>query len=231
MRVLFGRLIIAITAVVMVSLMAQAQAVLVEEGQALLGPNAGKTRQVREEKKNGSYLMNSDSSLRGLLRGGQYGSFEQMRSDRRVGVGVEMFGRLGAVGINFELNYTPVDAAIAGIGGGPGYNSVALGWKHILGGETLTPYFATTVAHWSGNTKSSLDGSNPHYLEERFLSAKEKASGQFSHFFAIPAVGIQYNKLAGPSAGAALYAEFMLVVETSTMAQAPTGALGALYYF
>jgi hypothetical protein len=231
MRVLFGRLLMVFTAVFVVSTIVQAQAVLVEEGQALLGPNAGKTRQVREEKKNGSYLMNSEASLRGLLRGGQYGSFEHMRSDRRVGVGVEIFGRLGAVGLNFELNYTPVDAAMVGIGGGPGYNSVALGWKHILGGEALTPYFSTTLAHWSGNTKSSMDGTNPHYLEDRFLSANEKASGQFSHFFAVPAVGVQYNKLAGPSAGAALYAEFMFVVEASTMAQAPTGAIGALYYF
>lgn len=205
----------------------RAQAVLVEE---VPPEKTGARGQVTEQTRQGSYLRES-RSLRDVFKGGEYLSVEAMRSDRRVGVGVETFGRLGAIGLNVELNYGPSDSATAGIGGGPGYSSVSLGGKHVFGGARFSPYATLSFTRWSAGSGGRLDGTTPAYLEGRFLTDQEKESGRFAKNFLVPGIGAQFNQLEGPSAGAALFAEVIFMVEASTMDYVPTGALGALYFF
>lgn len=186
---------------------------------------------VREESKNGSYIR-QPSSLRDFFRrGGDYATVDAMRLDRKVGVGVESFGRMGVLGLNFELNYGDFDSATAGVGGGPGYNSFGLGWKHTFPGSQLTPYMGVGFARWTGTSQGQMSGTIPGYLESKFLDDEEKASGRFGKNFLVPSVGLQFNQLHGPSSGAALYAEVLFLLETSSMKQMVTGALGALYFF
>jgi hypothetical protein len=202
---------------------ALAQAVLVEEAGAAVSP-------AKEESKKGSYLVES-RKFSDIFRTGSYDSVQAMRSDRRVGVGIETFGRLGVLGLDVELNYGPMDSATVGIGGGPGYNSFSLGAKHVFGGSRLSPYAGLSFTRWSGNSKTRFDGTTPAYLEDKFLTEDEENSGQFAKNFFVPNIGLQFNQLEGRSAGAVLFAEVLFLVDSSTMDYIPTGALGALYFF
>ena len=219
--------------VVVTSMLLQAQAAfgqhatLIEEAP----PTTASSRQsMREESKKGSYVIQKQS-LRSLFKGGEYHSIEAMRMDRRLGVGVETFGRLGMIGFDTEINLMADDSATAGLGGGPGYNALSLGWKHIFGGARLAPYAGFSLAHWASTGKGKIEGTMPGFLEDKFLTDREISSGHFSKNFLIPSLGLQMTQLSGPSAGGALFAEVLFLFDASTMDQVPTGALGALYYF
>lgn len=210
-----------------IPLIGSAQAVLVEDlGSAR--PNG--SEHVKEESKKGSYLVES-RRLRELFQGGEYESLSDLRSHRRVGIGVEGLGRLGMMGLDVEMNFGDMDSATAGIGGGPGYNGLSLGWKHFFGGMSVSPYAGFALSRWSSGGGSSIEGTTPRYLQDKFLTDEEKNTGKFGKNFFVPSIGLQYFELQGPSAGAALFAEILMLVDASTMDQAPTAALGALYYF
>lgn len=226
MRTIFWTLIS-----LLISLSAMAAPVLIEEtGPARTMPSLKSNSRVREESSSTSFLRRP-GTLRDVFKPGEYTNAETLRKDRRLGVGVETFGRYGVVGIGFEMNFTALDSATAGFGGGPGYNSVGLGWKHLFGGEALSPYAGFGVARWTGTSKTRVMDSNPRYLESKFLDDKEKNSGQFGKNFLVPSLGLQLNKLRGPSSGAVLFGEIVLLIEASTMAQVPTAAFGAMYFF
>jgi hypothetical protein len=184
----------------------------------------------QQESKTGSYVR-EQSTLRDIFRGGDYASVEAMRTNRKVGVGVESFGRMGVLGLNIELNFGSNDSATTGVGGGPGYNSFGMGWKHTFSGATITPYAGMGFARWTGTGNGKMDGTIPGYLESKFLDEDEKQTGRFGKNFLVPSIGIQFNQLHGPSSGAALFAEVIFLIETSSMKQLPTGSVGALYFF
>ena len=186
---------------------------------------------VREESKNGSYIVQKQSLRELFSKGSDYSSLQALRADRRMAVGVETFGRLGMIGFDVELNVGPDDSVTAGLGGGPGYNALSLGGKHLFGGGRFSPYLGFALAHWGSSGQGKINGTTPGFLEDKFLTEREINSGHFAKDFLIPSLGLQMTQLEGPSAGAALFAEVLFLFDASTMDQVPTGALGALYNF
>src|SRR5207253_5257868 len=59
-----------------------------------------------------------------------------LREARKLGLGLALGGSLGFYGLNIEINFEDMDGAVAGIGGGDGYNSVNVLWKHTFLGDT-----------------------------------------------------------------------------------------------
>lgn len=179
------------------------------------------------------HALGESKSLAELYTGQEFSSAVEMRSRRRVGVGVVTAGQLGLIGALIELNFSPIDSFVTGFGGGPRFNALAFGWKHVFGGKSISPYATLGYAHWynSSSKGSPIDKTNPGILGSKFLNAEEKQSGIFAKDFFIPSIGLQYNQLVGPSVGTSFFAEVVLLMEASDLSPVPTGALGALYYF
>ena len=166
---------------------------------------------------------------------GEYDDFAsavELRSKRRVGAGMVAAGKVGLIGAQVELNYSPLNAAVVSFGGGPRYNSLAFDYKRHFSGRTLSPYVSFGYARWSSTSKDrEIRTTTPGFLGNRFLSEEEKASGVFAVDFFTPTLGVQYTQLFGKAVGSSVYAEIVMFLSTKNFEQTPTGALGYLYYF
>ncbi|MGE3975693.1 MAG: hypothetical protein AB7F59_14295 [Bdellovibrionales bacterium] len=155
-----------------------------------------------------------------------------LRKTRRVGVGVSGAGPLGLAGANLELNITPKWSLMAGYGTGVHYQSYTFQAKRVLAGEYLLPYMAAGVSRWytTAPGHGKIDNIQPAFLD-RFMSADEKASGEFSELLLYPAFGLQYVQLDGSWAGYSMFVEVLLLLDIEEFETAPTATVGFLYYF
>lgn len=162
-----------------------------------------------------------------------FDSAAELREKRRVAAGILTAGQLGLVGAVVELNYSKQHAAVIGFGGGPRYNSLLLQYKYHFGGRNLTPYATFGYARWYNNTRQDKEfrSSTPGFLANKYLTEEERASGVFGKDFLVPSFGVQYTQLFGNAVGTSVYAEIMMLLGTAQFDQAPTGALGFLFYF
>lgn len=152
----------------------------------------------------------------------------KMREERKVGIGMAVGGPLGVAGAFLEFNFEDADGAVAGFGTGPGYNSVALAWKHTFEGDYLAPYTTVGYSRWYNSTGHFDGGSS---ILNRVLTESEKKSGQFGADFITGSIGLQYNQLSGEVAGLSVYAELVALAEVKRSQFIPSGTVGALYYF
>ncbi|MBS1968979.1 MAG: hypothetical protein JSU04_01660 [Bdellovibrionales bacterium] len=152
-----------------------------------------------------------------------------LREARKIGLGLGLGGSLGFYGFNIEINFEDADGAMAGVGGGDGYSSFNLLWKHTFLGDTVAPYTTLGYSRWynasgGGNYKNSA-------VLDRVLTDQEKADGKFATDFLSGSVGLQYTTLRGELAGTSLFAEFVLLGDVHHGNIVPTGTVGAGYYF
>ena len=158
-----------------------------------------------------------------------YQSNLTLRDARKIGVAFGVGGTLGLYGMNIEVNFEDVNAGYAGFGGGDGFRSFNVGWKHTFEGDTIAPYASTGYSRWydsndGGNYKNSG-------ILDRVLSNSQKESGRFATDFISGALGLQYTQLAGYMAGSSIFAEVVLLGELNSSVVVPTGAVGGAYYF
>jgi hypothetical protein len=152
-----------------------------------------------------------------------------LREVRKLGLGIATGGALGNYGLNLEVNFEDVNAALAGFGGGAGYSTFQVLWKYSFPGDTVAPYTTAGYSRWY-NTSGNRDFSRSAILD-RVLSDAEKADGRFAADFLTGSVGLQYTHLSGFMAGTSLFAEVVLMGEVGRGILVPTGAAGAAYYF
>ena len=162
-----------------------------------------------------------------------YGTIYEMRSHRRMAVGMDAMGELGLAGALVELNFAADDSALLGFGGGLQYSSFEANWRHMFGGKSLSPYLSFGITHWYtvGDNNQPITNPMPGMLTDKFLTGPEIQAGKFSLNFFAPAAGLQYNFLSGSYAGTSIKAEAVLLTGLRGFASALTGSLGALYYF
>lgn len=155
----------------------------------------------------------------------------EFRKKRKVGVGVGMAGVHGLLGINFELNFTPETSLITGFGISRGFREYHFAVKRALGGKRFLPYLSAGLTNWSSSLGDSLNESSPGFFVKRFLSNKEKQSGNFSETIIYPGLGVQYLVLDGEWAGTTFYAELLMMIDIDDFLAEPNGGIGMMYYF
>lgn len=156
----------------------------------------------------------------------------ELKTLRRVAVGVQALGALGLGGVQMELNFNPKWAGTIGFGGGSGFRALEVQAKHVLAGEWLLPYATFGYTRWeSTRNLGRIDKTTPSILGERILTDGERASGEFSKDLFYTSFGLQLMQLKGKWAGYSIYAEGIILVDFSTFVASPTGTLGMLYYF
>ena len=180
-----------------------AQAILIED------PQSNRPTKTRVLKTLESPPMQSieKRTLRQISSERDYISLFELKSHRRMGIGAELMGRLGMVGITFDFNFSGNHAATAGVGAGPQYYSYSLGYKRTLNDTSLAPYTGLSL------TRIQL-------REERVLQKMLMA----------PQLGLQYTQFYGPSAGATMFMEVLFLYDFEARKTAPAAAFGMMYY-
>ena len=192
-----------------------------------------------------SFLLFSESSFSAILieEGGRpvnvSSSYKtaanglDLRSIRRVGLGVSAAGPNGLFGGNLELNITRRYGVGLGFGFSTEFQSFHTNLRRFLGGEEILPYFSIGYAYWSNNgeKKGGISKTNPGFLAEQFMSDEDKRAGRISEHIIYPAIGLQYLLLSGEWAGLGVTLELDLLLALESLEAAPTGSLGVMYYF
>lgn len=162
----------------------------------------------------------------------EFDSTRELRTKRRVGLGLQAMGATGLFGAMIELNFQPQNSVVTAFGGGPGYNAVNFQWRHLFLGQSLSPYTGLGYARWYNAAGSGpLGETTPSLLGTKLLTDEEKASGKFGMDLFNPSFGLQYNVLTGPQAAAAYFLEINFLMRISRLSPITTASLGAIYYF
>jgi hypothetical protein len=157
-----------------------------------------------------------------------YMSNVQMRGERKVGLGTQLGGSAGLIGINLDLNIEDQDGAVVGLGMGSGYSTFSLFWKHSFEGKYFTPYTTLGWSRWYNSAGGS--GPQSHVLDGT-LNQSEKDSGRFGIDFLAAAGGLQFNELSGELAGAGFFGEVELFASPFRGGLIPSAAIGVNYFF
>ncbi len=159
-----------------------------------------------------------------------YDSNLEMKSMKRFGVGLMVGGATGLLGLNFEINIEPNEAAVIGLGTGSSYNSFSLQWKHNFIGNYLSPYTKVGYAKWFNSASSSNSASDSDILK-RVLTDDEIKNNRFSADFLVGSAGLEYNQLEGELSGVNLFGEIVMMAEVKKSVFIPSGAVGINYYY
>lgn len=152
----------------------------------------------------------------------------KMRDERKVGVGAQVGGSAGLIGINLDLNFEDQDGVLVGYGMGSGFSTFSISWKHSFEGMYFTPYTTLGWSRWYNSAGG--EGQNSHVLDSA-LNQGEKDSGRFGIDFLAAAGGFQYNELSGELAGAGFFGEVELYASPFRGGLIPSAAVGVNYFF
>ena len=103
-----------------------APAVLIEEVSP--APSAASSEKWVERERG----VSESRPLREIYAEQEFTSAYEMRTKRRVGVGLMTAGQVGMAGALVELNFAPEDGFFTSYGGGPKYNAFAMGWYQVV---------------------------------------------------------------------------------------------------
>lgn len=159
-----------------------------------------------------------------------YDSNYELKTYKKIGLGVSTGGLTGGFGFNLEVNLQPEDALAFGIGSGKAYNSFHIAWKHNYEAAYLSPYTKVGYSNWFNSNGSSGDASSSDILK-RVLSENQIKENKFSANFLAAGMGLEYNQLEGELAGVNFYGELMVLGELNSSVYLPTAGLGLTYFY
>jgi len=151
-----------------------------------------------------------------------------MKQYKKLGVGLMAGGATGVLSLNGEINLEPSEAAIIGIGVGPGYGAFNLGWKHNFEAYYLSPYTKVGYSKWYSSSKGDATDSA---VLKRIYNESELRGGRFDVDFVAGSMGIEYNQLEGDLSGVNLFGEIVVMADFRKFTMIPTGAIGINYYY
>ena len=157
-----------------------------------------------------------------------YSSNTEMKSFKKLGLGLMLGGATGVLGLNAEFNLDANEALAIGLGAGPSYGTFSVAWKHNFDAQYLAPYTKLGYAKWFSSAGNSATDSD---VLKRVFSDNELRSGRFGADFLIGGMGIEYNQLEGDLAGVNFFGELMMMAEITKSTLIPTGAVGIIYYY
>ena len=157
--------------------------------------------------------------------GSTTGRLEELKMNKRFGIGVSAAGPLSVLGVEIDINLTEQFSIGGGIGTGLDYSTFAVKGKYYLLGETVCPYFAAGLARWWTNgTKEKNIG--PSVLANKFLDTYDYTNG-FNVWILYPAVGVQFFH----SMGFSVYAELQYLFKLFSFSNGTYAGMGVYWYF
>lgn len=154
----------------------------------------------------------------------------EMKSYKKMGIGLATGGLIGGFGLNAEFNLMPEDALFVGLGRGDAYNSFNLGWKHNFEAEYLSLYTKVGYGKWFNNGAGSGSAKSNDILR-RVLTDSEIDENKFSTNFVAGGGGLEYNQLEGNLSGVNFYGEILVLADLRESIMLPTGSVGITYFY
>jgi len=150
---------------------------------------------------------------------------EDLKMERRFGVGFSAAGPLSILGLEVDVNFSPDLSLSGGIGTGLDYSTMMLKGKFYLPGTWVSPYAAMGMARWwtSGTQEAKL---SPSVLRNRFLSEDADPSQGFDMWLVYPALGVQFMH----ATGLAVFIELQYLFKLITFANGTYAGLGMHWY-
>lgn len=153
-------------------------------------------------------------------------TMEELRMQKRFGIGVGAAGGLSVLGLEIEINVSENVSFTGGVGTGVDYSTFAVKGKYFLLGKTVSPYLAAGFARWwSPGTREKNLG--PSVLVNRFLDDNTDISKGFSVFMIYPALGVQFLHAMGLS----FYAEVQYLFKLVNFANGTYAGAGVSWFF
>jgi hypothetical protein len=162
----------------------------------------------------------------------QFSSVESLRGLKRMGLSATVAGATGLIGTNMHLNFTRDFTFSLGIGMSHGFQSFNMHIKQSLGGETVMPYFVAGYSRWYTNgPEGTVDRTSPPMMGKKFLSARERQTGEFAENIIYPGLGLEYVTLSGDWQGMGFFAEALFLLDIDDFVAGGTAGVGTIYYF
>lgn len=159
-----------------------------------------------------------------------YATNWDMKSSKKLGLGIAVGGANGLIGLNGEVNLNPSEALVVGLGAGPSYGTFSLAWKHNFEGNYLSPYSKVGYSKWFSSSSGSGSAANSDVLK-RLFSDNELRTNRFDADFIIGGGGIEYNQLEGDLSGVNFFGEVVVMAEVRKFTFIPSGTVGIIYYY
>lgn len=167
-----------------------------------------------------------------LKQSSTYSSGSGLKATKKIGISATFAGPVGLFGTNLDINFTEDFALSLGVGLSQGFNSFNVHMKRTLGGESFQPYFAAGYSRWSARgNEGSVEQTTPGVLADKFLSDREKRTGEFVENIIYPGLGLQYLTLDGDWQGLGVFAELQVLLDLDDIAVGTTASVGSIYYF
>ena len=157
-----------------------------------------------------------------------YASNTEMKSFKKLGLGLMLGSATGVLGLNAEFNLDPNEALAIGLGAGPSYGTFSVGWKYNFDAQYLFLYTKVGYSKWFSSSGNSATDSD---ILKRIFSDKELREGHFGADFLTGGFGLEYNQLEGDMAGVNFFGEITLLAEITQSTFIPTGGVGIIYYY
>jgi hypothetical protein len=158
-------------------------------------------------------------------------SANELRFQRKIGLGGQLLGSSGAVGAIIDMNFHPRWGLNIGYGQAADFQSFQVEYKHILYGERILSYGVLGVTRWFGENDDSIESTNPGFLAEKLMSAKDRREGEINENLMYPGVGVQYINTSGAWTGFSLFGQVILLIDIQDFVFVPTLGIGSIYYF
>lgn len=161
-----------------------------------------------------------------------FGDAEGLKKSKKMGIQATLAGATGLLGLNLNLNFTSDLEFSLGVGVSRGFRAFNTFVKMPFGGTNFSPYFVGGYSRWySAGTSDGVAHTSPSVVENKFLSTRERETGNFAENIIYPGMGLQYLQLSGDLLGFGLFAELLMLVDIDDFVTAPTVGVGTNYYF
>jgi len=151
---------------------------------------------------------------------------EELRMEKRFGVGISAGGPLSMFGMEVDFNLTPNISVGGGIGTGLDYSTAMIKARYFLLGRSVSPYFGAGFARWwsAGTLETKF---SPQGLTSDFFPNQADFKDGFSVFLFYPVIGVQFMHAMGLS----VYAELQYLFKLVTLANGTYAGLGMKWFF
>jgi len=165
------------------------------------------------------------------LGSSSFSDLMSLRQTKKLGLQTTVAGATGLLGFNVEVNATEDLAVSMGVGVSRGFRSFNANMKKFWGGTSFAPYVVGGYSRWFSNGGHDSESTTPAFVAEKFLSHRERETGEFAENLIYPGFGAQYVNTSGDWEGVGFFGEVILLLDLDGLRTAATAGVGSVYYF
>ncbi|MBE8221242.1 MAG: hypothetical protein HAW60_00770 [Bdellovibrionales bacterium] len=159
-------------------------------------------------------------------------SITDFQNTYRMGVGLDMMGKVGLAGVSLQLSLSPEFSFSGGFGIAGGFSSSFIEVKQVIKQyKKVLAYFGVGLTQWSSESGKIGKAFNPGFLRGKFLKPSEANTGKFQHYLISGSLGFKYLQTFGYLEGSSFYMELSPLFDLNSNSLAASAGFGVAYNF